>query len=180
MSDPVVAASFEHVQESGHIARDIDMRVLGGVSHAGLRGEVHDGVEAVPGENLLDCGAIGKIRAHELETGQFLQSGKARLFQADVVVVVEVVQADDRIAAFKQSPGAVVADETGGAGDQNLQALSPMPFIPSRLARRFPLAPTSARSSEISCSSRAYSSCLRRRKAAVTEALARMPLGVST
>jgi hypothetical protein len=44
------------------------------------------------------------------------------VFDADVVVIVDDVKADDLIAARDEPLGQVVADETGGAGDENLHA----------------------------------------------------------
>ena len=41
----VVARALEDVQEAGHVRVDVGVRVLERVAHAGLGGEVHDGVE---------------------------------------------------------------------------------------------------------------------------------------
>ena len=47
-----------------------------------------------------------------------LQPGKARLLEGGVVVVVQVVEADDFVAAIKQAMSDVRTDEAGGAGDE--------------------------------------------------------------
>ncbi len=46
----------------------------------------------------------------EGEIPQTLEQREARLLQLDVVIVVEVVDADDRIAALGQGLGGVKAD----------------------------------------------------------------------
>jgi hypothetical protein len=49
---------------------------------------------------------------------------EARLLQAHLVVVVEVVDADHLVAVGAQPPRQVKADETGGAGDEVLHRSS--------------------------------------------------------
>lgn len=46
-----------------------------------------------------------------------------RAFEGRVVVGVEVVKAEDAIAALLEGEGAVRADETGGAGDEDGEAV---------------------------------------------------------
>ena len=43
---------------------------------------------------------------------------QAGLLQAGIVIAVQVVDADDGVAALEQSEAGVEADEAGGAGDQ--------------------------------------------------------------
>ena len=43
-----------------------------------------------------------------------------RFLQRHVVVVVEIVEADDLIAALEQQLRGVKADEAGGAGDEEI------------------------------------------------------------
>jgi hypothetical protein len=58
------------------------------------------------------------------EVGVVGDEGEARLFERGIVVGVEVVDADDRLAAVEQRPRDVVADEARRAGD--LRAFSPI------------------------------------------------------
>ena len=48
------------------------------------------------------------------------QPVQPRLLQPHIIVVVQVVDADDRIAPRQQRLGNMVADEAGAAGDQDL------------------------------------------------------------
>jgi hypothetical protein len=49
-----------------------------------------------------------------------LQSRQAVALELHVVVVVQVVQADNLVATVEQAQGRGHADETGSAGDENL------------------------------------------------------------
>ena len=60
---------------------------------------------------------------------------KARFLEANVVVVVEVVDADDFIAGGKQPLGDVHADEPGRAGDQDFQGATATWSALPRMAR---------------------------------------------
>ena len=73
------------------------------VAHAGLRGEVDDAVEALCGEELLHAGAVGHVELDEAEARVRRQPRQAVLLELHVVVVVEVVQADDLVAARQQA-----------------------------------------------------------------------------
>ena len=63
---------------------------------------------------------IGKVQLHEAKARILLQALEPRHLQRDVVVVVEVVEPDHFVAARKQLPRGMKADESRGAGDQNL------------------------------------------------------------
>ena len=54
----------------------------------------------------MDVGVVGMV----------LEPGQPRLLQVDVVVVGQVVDADNLVSAFKQLGGDVRTDEAGGAG----------------------------------------------------------------
>ena len=86
--------------------------------------QVDDAVEAVGGEGFDQCRVIGEILAQEGEAllAQFGERFEAGFFQADVVIVVDDIDADDAVAAREEADGEAVADEAGGAGDENLHA----------------------------------------------------------
>ena len=52
-----------------------------------------------------------------------LEPRQPRVLQLDVVVVVEVVEADHLVAARQQALRDVHADEAGGAGDEDFHVL---------------------------------------------------------
>lgn len=121
--DRVVAAGLEHVEEADEVALEVGARVLDGVAHARLGGEVHHDVEAVLGEQALDEGGIAQVAAHEGEAAVGVglgQHAQARVLDAGVVVAVEVVEADDCvIGLLKQLLDEEGTDEAGRSGDEN-------------------------------------------------------------
>ena len=99
----VVAAGLEHVEEADEVALEVGARVLDGVAHACLGGEVHHDVEAVLREQALDEGGITQVAAHEGEASLGIGLCKhvqARMLDARVVVAVEVVEADDGVSGL--------------------------------------------------------------------------------
>lgn len=121
--DRVVAAGLKHVEEADEVALEVGTRILDGVAHARLGGEVHHDVEAVLGEQALDEGGIAQVAAHEGEAAVGVglgQHAQARVLDAGVVVAVEVVEADDCvIGLLEQLLDEEGTDEAGRSGDEN-------------------------------------------------------------
>ncbi|MDT4870262.1 hypothetical protein FQZ97_1053340 [compost metagenome] len=105
--------------ETREIAVEVGVGVRDRVAHAGLRGEVHHGIEAVAGEQLRHRFAIGYVDLFENEARVLHQRRQSGLFERHFVVVVEVVDPDHLMTLQAQAPGRVKADESGGAGDEN-------------------------------------------------------------
>ena len=120
--DRVVAAGLEHVEEAYQVALEVGARVLDGVADARLRGEIHDDIEAVLGEQALDEGGVAQVAAHEGEAALCVglgQHAQARVLDAGVVVAVEVVETDDNvIGLLEQLLDEERADEAGRSGDE--------------------------------------------------------------
>ena len=74
--------------------------------------------ERLPGEQLLQVGAVGDIEGLEAEIGEAEQPLQARQFQLDAVVGIEVVDADHIDACLAQAASDMEADEAGHAGNQ--------------------------------------------------------------
>ena len=102
----VVAAAFEHVDEADQIAVDIGVRIQDGVADAGLGGQVDHLVEFLGGEQRFHAGAISDIQFDEAELRVCSQPLQAGFLELDVVIVVQVVEADHLVAARQQAqPG---------------------------------------------------------------------------
>ena len=120
----MVPAAFQHVEEAGHVAVDIGVRVPQRVAHAGLGGEVHDAIERLRSSNsLLMPSRSAKSSWRNAKPGCGLKPRQPRLLQRRIVVVVEVVDADDLVAAREQSLADVHADEAGATGDQDFHGV---------------------------------------------------------
>ena len=101
MLHAIVAAALDNVQEPGHVALDVDVRILDGIAHSGLRSQVDDPLEALCGEQFLHCRAVGQLHFDEakiLERPQHVQPG---LLEARIIVVVQVIETHHLIAAFQ-------------------------------------------------------------------------------
>jgi hypothetical protein len=122
--DAVVAAAFEQVGEADDVGLHVGVRILQRVAHAGLRGEVDDGIEVALLEQVLHHHAVGDVVLEEAEVGVGFQLFQPREFERRVVVVVEVVDADDLVAAGEQDLRDVHADKAGGTGNEYFHAVS--------------------------------------------------------
>lgn len=117
-----MAAGLEHVEEADEVALEVGARVLDRVADARLGGEVHHDVESVRGEQTLDEGGVAQVAAHEGEAAVGVglgQHAQARVLDAGIVVVVEVVEADDGvIGLLEQLLDEEGADEASGTSDE--------------------------------------------------------------
>ncbi len=118
--DPVVAAALQDVGEAGQVGVHIGHRVLDGVTDPGLGGEVDDPLRPVPRKGLGDGGSVVDVDAQFPVAVVFEGAREPGLLQPHVVVVVEVVDSDDLVAARQESQGERGTDEAGAAGYQDL------------------------------------------------------------
>jgi hypothetical protein len=75
------------------------MRIGQRVAHAGLSGQVDYLAKALFSEKFGYAIRIGKVEFHEPEIRIRRELRETRMLQADIVVVAEVVDADDFVAA---------------------------------------------------------------------------------
>ena len=115
-------AALEDVGGADHVAFDVGQRVLDRIAHARLRREVDHALEPLAGEKPGHARAVREVELDEAEPRELLQHLEPRELEAHIVVVVEVVEPDDLVAALEQLAGRVIADEASGAGDQDLHS----------------------------------------------------------
>lgn len=122
----MVAAGLEHVEEADEVALQVGARVLDGVAHARLGGEVHHDIEAVLGEQSLDEGGVAQVAAHEGEAAVGISLGQhsqTRVLDTGVVVAVEVVEADNNVVRFlEQLLDEEGADKAGGTRHEHFSS----------------------------------------------------------
>ena len=123
--DAVVTAALQHVQRARQVAVGVGVRVLDRVAHAGLRREVHDAADRGACEQRFHRRAVGEVDAREAESLARREAREARLLERRVVVRVQVVEADDLVAAREQPLADVVADEARRAGHENAHQSRP-------------------------------------------------------
>jgi hypothetical protein len=127
LEPPERARGLEHDHLSHHVRRDIGIRIDKRVANARLRGKMHDVRDAgVLAHQRLDGRPVRYVCGHEAEAFAGLQLREAVLLELDVVIGVQVVEADHGTAARQQRLGHMVADEAGGPGQKNLHQTSPL------------------------------------------------------
>jgi hypothetical protein len=112
--------ALEYVEKTGNVCVDVGLRILQRVADARLSGKMHHAFGTLPFENAPESALIGYVDYFVHEAATTLQSGKARTFQGDVVVVVEIVYANNGVAANQQLRRDVRANEAGASGNEHL------------------------------------------------------------
>ena len=108
------------------VGLDIGVGVLERVSHAGLGGEMNDmGDLGVFGGKRLDGLPYRDVPMLEGKGVVLQQPVAARFLQRHVIVVVQVIDTDDPLAAGKQRLGQVITDESGRAGNKYRHRTTP-------------------------------------------------------
>lgn len=121
-----MAASLENVEEADHVALHVGIRVRDGVTHAGLCREVHHLVKLFCGKEFVDRFLVGDVHAHKARTrkrrtcehlpeGDFGKHASIRrtetvflqapVLEANIVIVVDVVKADNLVPAGRRRRG---------------------------------------------------------------------------
>ena len=122
MLNRVLAAAFEDVHEADQIAVDVGVGVEQRVAHTGLGRQVNHALETFSGEQRGHRRPVGDVHLDEAKIALPRQAGQAGVLEANVVIVVEVVDADHRVTTAQEGQRRVHADETGGAGEEDFQA----------------------------------------------------------
>src|SRR5438128_11012754 len=68
--------------------------------------------------------AIGNIKPGEPEAGIGVQPGKPSLLEGDIVIIVQIIDADDLLAAVQQRSANMETDKAGGTSEENRHLLS--------------------------------------------------------
>jgi GTP pyrophosphokinase len=71
-----------------------------GITHAGLGREIHHPVDGLIAEQRLHPRAIGQIHSMERKTRPLDETGEAGFLESDLVIIIEIIQADDLLAAI--------------------------------------------------------------------------------
>ena len=117
--DCIVAAARQYVHHADDVTLNVAIRILQRIANAGLRTQVHDPLEFFSGEQRRHLIAVCQIQMDEPKRWARLQPREPRLFERNVVIVIEIVEPDDLIGAIEQALRGCRSDETGRAGDEN-------------------------------------------------------------
>ncbi len=130
-----MAAGFENIEMSADIVAHVSLGIEQRVAHPGLGRQMHrPGDAAELARQRHHVAVVGDVQRLEGEARLRLESRQARTLEGHVVVIAQIIDTDDLIAARQQGVGDVVADEPGHAGDKDghariaLQLHSPLPI----------------------------------------------------
>src|SRR6185437_16178013 len=98
------------------------------VAHTSLRREMDDLVEELGFEQPRHRIGIGDVLAVEAESVAPLQLCEACFLELRIVVAVDVIDADDLVAAIEKALRRVEADESRSAGNQEFHASIILPL----------------------------------------------------
>ena len=122
----VVPAGFQDVEKADQVALDIHIRMVNGIPHAGLRGQVDHHGGLVIRKQPIHQGFIRDAALNEHMPRQrcfrcLFNQRQAVFFQLRVIIVIHIVQGDHRAAAqlLQQAEDQVCPDKAGGPGDQD-------------------------------------------------------------
>ena len=101
MFDVMVPASFQYRHRPEHIAVDVGERVLDTVADPGLGAEMNYAFELLGGKQIRDRVAIREVELHKFKLRPLFKNIQARVFERDVVVLAEIVEADDFVTALQ-------------------------------------------------------------------------------
>ena len=74
-------------------------------------------------EQFRHARAVGQIQLFKAEVPAFRQLGKTVFFQADIVIIIEIIDTHDRVPVRCQTAGEVEADKTGCAGNKHMHSV---------------------------------------------------------
>jgi hypothetical protein len=123
------ARQFQHHRLAHHIGGDIGEGVFQAVAHAGLCRQMHDCGD-ITGRQRQYRILVGDIGLMKRESLFGCKPGKPRFFQADIVIGVEIVDAQDAVAARQKGLAYGGTDEAGCARDQYIRQNRPPGKMP--------------------------------------------------
>ena len=99
----------------------ISLRVLDAVADPRLRAQMNDAFELVCVGKPLERFGVGEIDSFEAEAVAVLTQEivEPRLLERRIVIVIEVVDADDVVAALEEGTRSSRADEPRGSSNEN-------------------------------------------------------------
>ena len=115
----IVPATFQNVHEPRDIGLNVGVRILKRVANTCLRSQVHNALGPLLSKNLLYGAYVCDIRFKETEAPSSLKAIQARLFERDIVIIIEIVDAQNFVPAINKPMRDMRADEASGPCDKN-------------------------------------------------------------
>lgn len=113
----VMAARLEDIEETDDVRVDIRARMVDAVPHTSLRREIDDNVRLILLEQRRDRRLIRQVALDKRERRILAQDLQPALLQADIVVVIDIIKADNRRPEPQQPLRQMKADKSRSTGD---------------------------------------------------------------
>ena len=108
-----MAATFQDVHKAQDVAIYIGVRILQGITHTRLGGKVNDAVELFSSKQPRDTLPVDHVHLDKTKARVRREPIEATFFQGDIVIVIEIVQPHDLVAARQQAQCGAHANEAG-------------------------------------------------------------------
>ena len=99
----VVAAAFQYIHETHQVGIHVGMRVLYGITYPRLGRQVYHTLWLVLLKKFFNARPVCHIQFVELKQLVVFQQGQPVFFQLYVVIIIEVIQAQDHVTPLHQS-----------------------------------------------------------------------------
>ena len=124
MLSAAMPASLKDICKGNQVGLHIIVGMVDAVAHPCLGREMNDPVETVLGETGFNLSAIWARSARRTSIsvpslGGLFQHAKACFLEARIVICINIIEANDRIAALQKSLGDMKADKACRARNQN-------------------------------------------------------------
>ena len=113
--------NLQHIEMANKIRLNVSARIIDRIAHSRLRAEMDDTIELSTVEREGKRPVVSKVNLHELESPAAtlaLEAGDAIALQTDIVIIVQIVDADYAIAPLHKAASNMIADKTGCPRDQ--------------------------------------------------------------
>ena len=121
MSRLLMTTRFKNIYEAHQIRIDVSLRICQRVSNTRLRREVDDSIKAMRFKQAIDPVTIFQPELLKAESGTTFQLGQSIMFELRLIVVVEIIDANNGVATIQQASCRVHPDEARCSGDQNIR-----------------------------------------------------------
>lgn len=113
----MMTTCLENVEEADDVRVDIRARMVDAVPHTSLRREIDDNVRLILIEQRRDCRLIRQVTLDKRERRILAQDLQPALLQADIIVIIDIIKADNRRPEPQQPLRQMKADKSRSTGD---------------------------------------------------------------
>jgi len=113
-----MTARLEQRQMAQEIGFLVGKGIFDTVAHPGLCREMDDPLDPILLHQRLDVIGIGHVHLHEAKIVERVQAGESGSLERRIIIIIEIVDADDGFPAISQPPRNGMADKAGGTSHQ--------------------------------------------------------------